>query len=405
MPTLFQINSGVNIGSTGRIVEQIGQYAKSNGWVSYVAYGRKNNNSKSNTIKIGNFIDFLIHILYSRIFDRHGLGSVKATKKLIKKILIINPDIIHLHNIHGYYINYQVLFEFLSGSDIPVVWTLHDCWSMTGHCSHFSNINCVKWKTSCHHCPKMKNYPTSLFIDRSFKNFKFKKELFNSVFRITIVTVSNWLDSLVKESYLSKIPLRVINNGIDLDVFYPLSDCADIKNKYGINQKFILLGVATAWSVGKGLNDYYKLREVLSNDYALVLVGLSKKQIKALHLNILGIERTENLTELSALYSASDIVLNLSYQETFGLTTVEGFACGTPGIVFNCTASPELITPETGKIVEPGNIGQLKQAIEEIRLNGKDFYSINCRKRAEDFYNKDNRYEEYIQLYDELIKN
>jgi len=403
MPTLLQINSGVNIGSTGRIAEQIGQFAISKGWVSYIAYGRKSNLSISRTIKIGNKFDFISHVFLTRLFDKHGLGSIWATKILIKKIKLINPDIIHLHNIHGYYINYKVLFEFLSRSNIPVVWTLHDCWAFTGHCSYFSNINCVKWTDLCNQCPKKKYYPTSLFFDLSEVNYLLKRKLFNSVNRMIIVPVSFWLNGLISHSYLSNFPLRVINNGIDLTLFHPITSYSEIRRKYDITQRSILIGVANVWHVGKGLHDYYKLSELLPDEYIIVLVGLTKKQINTLPSKIKGIEKTESIIELASLYSASDIVLNLSYQETFGMTTVEGFACGTPGIVYNSTASPELITPETGIIVEPGNIKHVLHAIEDIISKGKDYYSSNCRRRAVEFYNKDKQYEQYLQLYEELI--
>jgi glycosyltransferase involved in cell wall biosynthesis len=403
MPTLLQINSVVNIASTGRIVEQLGHHALSKGWDSYIAYGRTSNASESKTIKIGNEAEVALHGIQSRLFDSHGLGSARATKSFIAKIREINPDIIHLHNIHGYYINYPILFNYLSKSNIPVVWTLHDCWAFTGHCSHFSDINCVKWKSECNHCPKIKNYPASFFIDHSRKNYKRKSHLFTSLNKMTIVPVSKWLGGIVQESYLSEYPIQIINNGIDINEFYPLPESSEVRTKYRITEKFMLLGVATAWNSGKGLNDYFKLRQVLSDDYTIVLVGLTKKQKELLPPGIIGIERTNDVKELAALYSAADIILNLSYQETFGMTTVEGFSCGTPGIVYNSTASPELITPQTGLIVEPGNIKQLVDAIKTITNNGRKYYSANCRKRAEIYYNKDDRYDEYIQLYGKLL--
>jgi putative colanic acid biosynthesis glycosyltransferase len=375
----------------------------SKGWGSYIAYGRKSNESASKTIRIGSELAVALHGLLSRLLDRHGLGSIKATKTLLNEIRKINPDIIHLHNIHGYYINYEILFEYLATANIPIVWTLHDCWPLTGHCTHFSNINCIKWKTECHHCPKKKNYPTSLIIDRSRHNYKFKRHHFISLDNLTIVPVSRWLGTIIQESFLAKYPTFIINNGIDTTAFYPVSDCSEIRMKYGITEKFILLGVATAWDAGKGWDDYCKLSQVLSDDYVIVLVGLSKKQKKLLPSNIIGIERTESIKELRELYSTANIVLNLSCQETFGMTTIEGFACGTPGIVYNVTASPELITKETGCIVEPGNIEQVVKAIEIIKSNGKEFYTANCRKRAEKSYNEEVRYSDYFKVYNRLI--
>jgi glycosyltransferase involved in cell wall biosynthesis len=393
----------VNTGSTGRIVEQLGQHVLSNGWSSCIAYGRKSNNSISRTIRIGNEFDIALHGIKSRLLDKHGLGSAKATKKFIDRISVIKPDIIHLHNLHGYYLNYRILIDYLARTNMPVVWTIHDNWPITGHCTYFSDINCTKWKVECHHCPKKHNYPSSVILDLSQANFKLKKSLFTSLTKLVIVPVSKWLEGNLRESFLAKYPMQVINNGIDLTAFHPVRDGLKVKRKYKIPGKFMLLGLATAWGVRKGLDDFVKLSRSLSDDYSIVIVGLTKKQKELLPANIIGIGRIESLEELAGLYSAADIVLNLSYQETFGMTTVEGFACGTPGIVYNCTASPELITPETGLIVEPGNIEQLINAIKKIRSHGKEYYSKNCRIRAEQCYKKEDRFNEYLQLYSKLI--
>lgn len=403
MKTLLQINVVANWGSTGRIAEEIGITAINQEWDSYIAYGRNTRESKSKLIKIGNKWDIGFHGLKSRLFDMHGLGSKDATIKLVKQIENIKPDLIHLHNIHGYYLNYSTLFNYLSTANIPIVWTLHDCWSFTGHCTYFDYIGCKKWEIQCHNCPQIKSYPESLFIDRSKENFNLKKALFKSVNNLTIVPVSDWLSQVIKKSFLSSYPIQTIYNGISLDTFSPIDDTKMIKEKYNINNRNILLGVATSWSSRKSLDDYIKLSSHLSTDYVIILIGLSQKQIKTLPNNIIGIPRTENIQELVKLYSAADIVLNLSVEETFGLTTVEGFACGTPGIVYNCTASPELITKETGLVVEKNNITALKNAIFEIISNGKNHYSSACRERAVNHYNKEDRYNEYIQLYNKIL--
>jgi glycosyltransferase involved in cell wall biosynthesis len=403
MPSVLQINPSVNTGSTGRIVEQLGQFIAKQGWGSIVAYGRNCFSESLRSVKIGSRASVNLHVLWSRISDRHGLGSLRATRTFIQDIRRLNPDIIHLHNIHGYYLNYPVLFKFLAESNIQIVWTLHDCWPLTGHCTYFSDINCIKWKTECHHCPKTKNYPASIFLDRSNENYFLKKRHFTSLKKLTIIPVSNWLGGIVRDSYLSKYPMRIINNGIDLNSFYPGSDSYDLRSKYRINDKFMMLGVASTWDQRKGWDDYMALSKILSDEYAIVMVGLSRKQMKSLPANIIGIERTENLKELASLYSVANIVLNLSYQETFGMTTVEGLACGTPVIVYNCTASPDLISRETGLAVEPGSIRQLTEAIGVIKKNGKTYYSESCRKRAETFFNKDEKYKEYLELYEQLL--
>ena len=199
---LLQICVEGNRGSTGRLAESIGEEVLKNGWESFIAYGRFRRPSKSKLYKIGNFVDILFHALLTRILDRHGLGSVRATKKLINFIQQVNPDVIHLHHLHGYYVNIEVLFSYLANSNIPLIWTFHDCWSMTGHCTHFSHIDCDRWKSYCYKCPQKMEYPSSFFADRSKMNYELKKELFSSVKKLTIVSVSNWLDNIVSISFL-----------------------------------------------------------------------------------------------------------------------------------------------------------------------------------------------------------
>lgn len=405
MPILLQISIEVNSGSVGRIAEQIGEVAISNGWESYITYARNHQVSSSKTIKIGTRWDVYWHGLQTRILDNHGFASKNATIKLIDQIKVIQPDIIQLHHIHGYFLNMQLLFEFLSVANIPVVWIFHDCWAFTGHCAYFDSVNCDKWKNQCFSCPQKRNYPASIFIDRSKRNYLQKKILFTSVNNMTIVSVSNWLANLVKESFFKKYPICVIPNAVDINIFTPKTNILDTRLKYGIGSKNILLGVASCWDERKRLIDYVKLADVLPENTLIVLVGLNKKQIKSLPLGIIGIERTENVYELSLLYSMADIVLNLSVEETFGLTTVEGMACGTPGIVYNSTASPELITDETGIIVKKNDIKGVLAAVETILSRGKSYYTIACRERAVKFFNKDNRFQDYMKLYEKLLNS
>lgn len=404
MPTLLQINSVVNWGSTGHIAEDIGKTVIKHGWKSYIAYGRYANPSQSTTIKIGNKIDFYHHIMITRLLDKHGLGSKYTTRLFIKKIDKIKPDIIHIHNLHGYYINYEIFFQYLKEKNIPVIWTFHDCWPFTGHCAHFIINDCQKWKSECKQCPLIKSYPASLFADSSYNNFLKKRELFTNLNNLTIVTVSNWLLHIVEKSFFKKVTLKRIYNGIDVNLFKPQSSIDEIKNKFHITSKYILLGVASTWTNEKGLKDYYSLSKILDKDYTIILIGVTQKQKKRLPPNILGICRTNNIQELVNYYSIANIVLNLSYAETFGLTTVEGFACGTPSIVYNCTASPELINSDkVGKIVEKGDIKALIKAIKEICSQDKLIYQTKCRQRALDFFNKNERYEEYFNLYKETL--
>lgn len=403
MPILLQINSVVNSGSTGRIAEEIGCLAISKGWDSYIAYGRNPRKSSSKLIKIGNVYEFYQHALITRLFDRHGLGSNFATKKFIQQIKEINPDIIHLHNIHGYYLNIKILFEFLSTLDKPIVWTLHDCWPFTGHCSHFDLIKCEKWKTSCKQCPQINEYPASLFVDNSKKNYNFKKELFQSLNNITLVPVSYWLRNIVKKSFLYEANTKVIYNGIDTSVFNISPTSNDLKKSMGIDNKFIILGVANVWSERKGLKDFLKLSEKLSDQYRIVLVGLSSKQIKILPSNIIGIERTESVEQLAELYSAADVYLNPTWEDNFPTTNLEALACGTPIISYNTGGSIEAVSADSGFIVDKGNIEELINSINIVKRKGKSFYQIACRNRAITCYDKNDRFNEYIELYNQLI--
>ncbi len=401
MPTLLQINFS-NFGSTGKIAEQIGVLAINQGWKSYFAYSRSKGRSESQSkiVQIGGKLNVYWHGFESRILDNHGLASRSATKRFIKQIVNLSPDIIHLHNIHGYYLNYKILFEFLKMYNRPVVWTLHDCWAMTGHCAYFSMAGCGKWKKQCFDCPLKKEYPKSFLLDRSKQNYQDKEATFKGLENLHVVSVSNWLNNIVKESYLNYANLHVIYNGVDIKMFQPF-DGHKLKVEYNLQGKKILLGVANVWEKRKGFADYIELRKKISKDFVIVLIGLDKKIIKQLPEGIIGICRTENQTQLAQWYSLADIVLNLSYQESFGLTTVEGFACGTPSIVYNTTASPELISDDTGLVVETGNISQLVEAINKLCSN--PLKSSDCRKRAELLYNKNIAFQKYLDLYESLL--
>lgn len=403
MPKLLQINSTANITSTGRIAEQIGLMAIQDGWDSYLAYGRTSNPSKSHLLKIGGKSNIYIHGINGLLFDNHGLSSKVATKKLVEQIKTIKPDVIHLHNLHGYYISYEVLFDFLAEEGVPVVWTLHDCWNFTGHCSYYSDIDCQKWQIHCEKCPKIHNYPKSLFIDSSSRNYQKKKACFNSIKNLTLVPVSHWLEEEVKKSFFKENKIKCILNGVDIEKFKPTGREQITREEYGLVGKKVLLGVATAWGPRKGWADYIQLSQMLPKEYKIVMVGVTEKQAKLLPNNILAIQRTESVERLADLYSMADVVLNLSDEESFGLTTAEGFACGTPSIVYNCTASPELITDETGLVIEKSDLNSLQNALQIITTNGKQHFAEACRKRAVEYYDKNKNFCEYIRLYNQLI--
>jgi glycosyltransferase involved in cell wall biosynthesis len=398
---ILQISSEVNIGSVGRIAEQIGENILNEGWESYIAFGREHLPSTSSVFPIGNKFDLISHVLLTRLTDKHGFGSKNATVKLIKKIKEINPDIIHLQHVHGYYINIEILFNFLAKMKTKLVWTFHDCWSFTGHCAYYDLVGCDKWKTQCYECPQLEEYPKSLFTDRSKQNYIDKKRLFTSVDHITIVPVSQWLEEEVKKSFLKNYKVKTIHNGIDVEQFSYQKN--DIKEMYGIENKFLILGVATPWDKRKGLKYFVELSEKLSDDYKILLVGLTKKQVEGLPENIIGLERTKSVEQLAKLYSAADVFVNPTLEDTFPTTNLEAQACGTPVITFKTGGSPEAIDSLTGIVVEKGNTSELIKAIAEIRINTKAFYSENCRNRVLKHFNKKNAFKNYIELYKELI--
>jgi putative colanic acid biosynthesis glycosyltransferase len=401
---ILQINSTVNYGSTGRIAEEIGNIVLSNGGESYIAFGRNINKSNSKLIKIGNKLDQLFHLLFSRIFGNSGFYSHYYTNKFIRQISKLNPDLIHLHNIHGYYLNIEILFNFLAKYNKPIIWTLHDCWSFTGHCCHYTRVNCTKWQTQCEKCPLIQFYPRSYFLDNSFENFSRKKSIFNKPRNLTIVTVSKWLKDEFEKSYLKKYDANVIYNGVDLEVFKP-QDQFLLKKKYGYTEKKIFLGVANVWSDLKGLNDFIKLSDIIDDNTIIILIGLTNKQINKLPKNIHGINRTANQLELAAYYSMADVFICPSIAETFGLVIAEAIACGTPAIVYNSSAMPELIPEGIGYVVERGDINAILLRSKAILNKKKIDYIECCRDFALKNFDKKINYEKYYQLYKKKISS
>jgi glycosyltransferase involved in cell wall biosynthesis len=405
MPKLLQISIEVNSGSVGRIAEQIGEVVLETGWESYITYARNNNSSKSEVIKIGNKSDLYWHGIETRILDNHCFSSRQSTKDLIDKIRKIKPDIIHLHHLHGYFINIEVLFNYLRESKIPVVWTFHDCWSFTGHCAYFDFVGCDKWKTECYHCEQKNEYPKSLIFDRSRQNYIDKKRIFNSLNNLTIVPVSNWLAEKVEESFLNKYPCKVIQNGIDLDLFFPKHSKSTVNDLYNLNNRFIILGVASTWEKRKGLEEFIKVNSYLNHkEFVIVLVGLSKAQIKNIPSSIVGICRTENVSQLADLYSASDVFINPTFEDTFPTTNLESLACGTPVITYRTGGSVESVNDNTGIVVDKGDVEGLVNAVYLIKSSGGEFYENNCRKAAETNFNKKIKFHYYLELYKEILK-
>ncbi len=404
MAKLVQISTAINCGSTGKIAEQIGVLANNIGWESYI-YHSKRYSRKTSLIDIsrGNVLDELIHYIGTLLFDKHGLYSNGLTKRLIRTLKEIQPNIIHLHNIHGYYLNYKLLFDYLSTVNIPIVWTLHDCWPITGHCCYFDFAGCSRWKTQCNApCPCKKEYPQSIFKDSSSSNYLLKKDLFTSVTNMTIVPVSEWLGGVIEQSFLSRFPQRVIHNGIDLKAFSRNYN-QQVLQKYGIDSTRYVLGVANDWEKRKGFDDFIRLSKQLNGDPRIVLVGLNKSQQKiALENGCIAIPRTNSISELASLYSAAEMFLNLTYEDNYPTTNLEAMACGTPVLTYNTGGSPESVDSSTGWIVEKGDLETVKEIIL-MRGNISEIMRLSCRSRAEKLFDKDKCFIEYMRLYNDII--
>lgn len=417
---LLQINPVLRTStSTGRIMKEIGELAMANGWESYVAYSKGRDGLPGSTsipVPVGNKASVAWHGLQTRILDRHGLGSVLATKRFIEDIRRIGPDIIHIHNIHGYFLNYRILFDFLSHSGIQVIWTVHDCWLYTGHCYHYMYAGCDRWKTGCGHCPQRGKFPRSLFADRSARNFRDKRDAFCSMpeDRLTIVPVSDWMRSEMSESFLKDYRFQVIHNGIDTDVFSPQPALeSEVRRCYGLGDRHVILGIASIWSEEKGLNDFVEMAARLDSDEVIVLVGMDRKQLDdvlsrcgrtVLGDRMVAVKRTADVHQLAGLYSTADVLVNPTWQDNYPTVNLEAISCGTPVVTYRTGGSIEAVAGDTGFVVEQGDIEGLVDAVRRVETLGKAHFMDACRSRAVKEFRKEDRYAEYIELYERLTK-
>lgn len=393
---ILHINSVCGVTGTGRIVSDLCTEANRRGHKSVAAYGEHtfyNQSQGLETISIGNIWDCRFHALMTRGFDLQGFASRAATMAFLKEVDKFQPDVIHLHNLHGYYINIEILFDYLKTREIKTLWTLHDCWPFTGHCVHFSNINCAKWKTQCRECPQKKEYPASFLFDRSIRNYIDKKSAFSGVKDMTILVPSGWLAEKVKESFLNQYRIKVVYNGIDLQQYRPIE--SDFRQAYGIGNRVIILGVANIWSERKGLKAFLELAELLGEEYRVVLVGLNQEQLRGLPDNVIGLERTDMVEKLAQIYSAADIFWNPSKEETFGLTVAEAIACGTWPIVYEGTACAEVVEHGIGQVVQEG-VEEVRKAISAYEAREK---VLHIEKYAR-FFSKERFADEVIEIYE-----
>lgn len=392
---IIQINSECGRGSTGKIVVAISKLLNKRDIENYIFYSGNHKSDYPNGIMIASKLSIRIHQILSRIFGDQGFHSYFATKHLIKRIKKIEPDAILIHNIHGYYLHIGVLFEFLKQYNKPVFWTFHDCWVFTGHCTHFTIAMCDKWKEKCFECPQKKVYPYSWFWDRSEELYKKKRELFTAIEDLTIITPSEWLAQNVQSSFMNKYPIQVINNGINLDIFKPIK--SDFREKYAIENKKIVLGVASVWSYAKGLDMFIELSKRLDcSQYQIVLVGTDDNIDRQIPNSIISIHRTQNQKELAEIYSAADVFVNPTREENYPTVNMEAIACGTPVVTFNTGGCVEIVNSDCGAIVYSNTIEELLEKvvyITQYHCQNRNKCMIYSKRFAEQLC-----FEKYIKL-------
>lgn len=397
---IVEIN-GTNYSSTGNIALNIAKKAREEGFEVYTCCKNSLKSSQfryGNQIVIGNRYERLISEQLAQLSGLSGSFNWIGTKEFIKKLKEIRPDLVHLHIMHDSYVNLKMLFSYLSVNKIPVVWTFHDCWAFTGKCPYFEMDRCDKWKSGCYRCPQVKKYPESYFMDMTKYLWNKKNRMFNSIDNLTIVTPSKWLSNYARESFLNGHDIRVINNGINLDVFKPVK--SDFRKKYGIEDKYLLLGVGYNWSPRKGLDSFIELSKRLDDRFRIVLVGTNDKIDEILPDNIISIHRTYNQAELVEIYSSCDLFVNPTLEENFPTVNIESIACGLPVITYNTGGSPEIIDETCGRVVEKGNIDKLYEGIMDIYNN--PFDKSACLKRSQ-LYNMNDKFVEYVELYKEIL--
>lgn len=390
---IVQINTTCETGSTGKICVAVSELLSEKNMENYVLYS-SGNSKYSHGIKYTNDISVKFSALYSRVFGNFGFEGKSSTRKLISKLDDIKPDIIHIHNVHSHACNLELLFNYIRKNNIKTYWTFHDCWSFTAYCPHFAVVKCGKWRSECNSCTLCKSY--TWFFDRSKYLYNKKRSAVKDI-DLTIVTPSEWLAGLVKESFLKEYPVKVINNGIDLSIFKPTQ--SDFREKHGIGDKYIVLGVAFGWGKRKGLDVFVELAKRLDpKKYQIVLVGTDNEADKQLPESIISIHRTQNQTELAEIYTAADVFANPTREENYPTVNMEAIACGTPVVTFKTGGSPEILDETCGSVVPCDDVDAMEREI--IRVCETKPYSVEaCLEKAKCF-DKDEKFKEYIELYE-----
>lgn len=355
---ILLINCVCGIRSTGRICADIAKTYEVQGWEVQIAYGRMATvpaDCRKYAVRIGSTWGVWLHLLLTRLFDWHGTGpcSYFATKKFLKWAEAWRPDAVWLHNIHGYYLNYPLLFRWIKRHpEMEIRWTLHDCWAFTGHCSHFLWTGCTRWQTGCWDCPEKGEYPKSWLFSQAARNWLLKKRAFCGVKKMTLITPSKWLADLTRQSFLKEYPVQVVPNTIDTSTFKPTP--SEFRVRRGLAGKTIVLGVASAWDKRKGLDDFLRLRTLLSAHYVLVLVGLTMQQIASLPKGVMGIACTNSKKELAEIYSAADWFFNPTREDNYPTVNLEAVACGCRVVTYDTGGSAETVEGVSSAIVLRG---------------------------------------------------
>ena len=388
-----QINASLQ-GSTGKICKAVSEKLTEKGVENYIFYSaRKSDFSRG--IKYQKDGYTRMQTGFSRLFGNYGFNARLSTKTLIKKLKQLQVDVVHLHNVHSHNLHLGLFFKYIKSANVKVFWTFHDCWAFTGYCPHFDMIGCKKWQTGCYDCSQKKRY--SWLFDKSKRLYEKKRKSLTGVKDMTIITPSTWLAGLVKKSFLKTYPVQIIHNGIDLSVFKPTE--SDFKEKHGLHNKKIVLGVAFDWGKAKGLDVFIELSKRLASDYQIVLVGTDEKIDKQLPENILSIHRTQNQKELAGIYTVADVFVNPTREENYPTVTMEAIACGTPVVTFKTGGSPETLDETCGFVVKKEDIDEMQNCIERI-CKRRLFTEEACLNKAKEF-NQITRFEEYVNLYEE----
>lgn len=386
--------NAVCYGSTGRIVRELADALQTQGHKTLITAGFTWEKCRREDFFLtSGIVEKTAHTYLARLTGKIGTYSRHATRRLLKRLDEFSPDVIHLHNLHGWFINLPMLFNYIKTHNVRVVWTLHDCWAFTGHCPHFDACGCDKWKTHCHDCPQHRLYPASR-RDASAWMFDKKREWFCGVKDLTIVTPSRWLKEQAKQSFLGEYEVRVIRNGIDLSVFCPSEERTALLPN---DKKYTVLGVSYAWNEKKGLDVFCRLAKELGDEYRVVLVGTDEKTEKDLPEGILPIRRTQNAHELAALYSAADVFVNPTREENYPTVNMEAIACGTPVLTFDTGGSAEIADEKSGESVPKDDFDALLDRVRAI-CQTRPYSKEDCRLHAESF-RKDRATDAYLSLY------